>query len=226
MPGITTAFAQGLAANRPAAATSNAGWFYYATDSGILSQSTGSSWVQVAAGSTLDSLSVKGDLLTRSSSAYARLGSGSDGQVLTADSTQTLGLRWATPAAASLSTASAQLGADVTLGSANTYYDGPSVSLAAGTWLLVAALMVQNTSSASDFTGKLWDGTTVASSGQVSCASSYAGQLPLCALVTPGSTTTYKVSVACSATGGKIKAAATNNPAGNTASTLVALKVA
>jgi hypothetical protein len=37
----------------------------------------------------------KGDLIIRSSSTNARLGVGSDGQVLTADSTQTLGAKWA-----------------------------------------------------------------------------------------------------------------------------------
>lgn len=51
MPGITTAFAQGLAANRPAAASSNAGYFWLSTDvnGGTLYQSTGSAWTQVAA---------------------------------------------------------------------------------------------------------------------------------------------------------------------------------
>lgn len=39
----------------------------------------------------------KGDIFARSSSAISRLGVGSDGQVLTADSAQTLGIKWATP---------------------------------------------------------------------------------------------------------------------------------
>lgn len=41
-------------------------------------------------------LTTKGDILGRSSTAAARLGVGTDGQVLTADSTQTLGIKWAT----------------------------------------------------------------------------------------------------------------------------------
>lgn len=43
-------------------------------------------------------LTTKGDLLARSSTAAARLGVGSDTQVLTADSTQTLGVKWAASA--------------------------------------------------------------------------------------------------------------------------------
>lgn len=44
-----------------------------------------------------DPTTTKGDLITRSASAVARLPVGSNGQVVTADSTQTLGIKWATP---------------------------------------------------------------------------------------------------------------------------------
>jgi len=43
-------------------------------------------------------LTTKGDLLSRTSSAVARLGVGSNGTVLTADSAETTGLKWVTPA--------------------------------------------------------------------------------------------------------------------------------
>jgi len=42
-------------------------------------------------------LTTKGDLLSHDASAFARLGVGSDGQVLTADSAETTGLKWETP---------------------------------------------------------------------------------------------------------------------------------
>lgn len=52
MSALTTVFAQGVAASRPAAASTNNGWFYLATDTngGTLYQSNGSSWVQCGAG--------------------------------------------------------------------------------------------------------------------------------------------------------------------------------
>lgn len=51
----------------------------------------------VDGGGSSTPLTTKGDVYTRSSSADARLAVGSDGQVLTADSTQATGLKWATP---------------------------------------------------------------------------------------------------------------------------------
>lgn len=42
-------------------------------------------------------LTTKGDLISRTSSAVARLGVGTNGQVLTADSAQSTGLKWSTP---------------------------------------------------------------------------------------------------------------------------------
>ena len=48
-----------------------------------------------------DPLTTKGDLLTHSATVTARLGVGTDGQVVTADSTATNGIKWATPATSS-----------------------------------------------------------------------------------------------------------------------------
>lgn len=46
-----------------------------------------------------DVLTTKGDILSRSANALGRLGVGSNDQVLTADSSQTLGIKWAAAAA-------------------------------------------------------------------------------------------------------------------------------
>lgn len=90
---LTTAFAQGTHAARPAAAAGNNGFYYYETDTGNLFQSTGAAWQQVAS-SFASPLTTKGDVFGYSS-ANARVPVGADGTVLTADSSQALGVRWA-----------------------------------------------------------------------------------------------------------------------------------
>ena len=64
-----------------------------------------------------------------------------------------------------LSSASAALGADVLLNNTANYFDGPSVTLGAGTWLVIGGVVVTTTAGSADqFNVKLWDGTTVISS--------------------------------------------------------------
>ena len=93
---LTTAFAQGTHAARPAASASNNGFYYYETDTTNLFQSTGSAWQQIASsgGGTSSPLTTKGDVWGYSTT-NARIPVGTDGQVLTADSAQTLGVKWA-----------------------------------------------------------------------------------------------------------------------------------
>lgn len=93
---LTTAFAQGTHAARPAAAAANQGYYYFETDTQTLFQSTGSAWTQIAASpaSTGSPLTTKGDLYGHST-VDARVPIGTDGQALIADSGQALGLKWA-----------------------------------------------------------------------------------------------------------------------------------
>lgn len=98
MTALTAAFAQGTHAARPAASALNNGFYYFETDTQNLFQSTGSAWTQVASvgGGFTSPLTTKGDLLGYDT-ANDRIPVGTNGQVLTADSTQALGVKWATP---------------------------------------------------------------------------------------------------------------------------------
>jgi hypothetical protein len=125
-----------------------------------------------------------------------------------------------------------QLSSDVAMTTANTFYDGPSLSLAAGTWLLNASVDLQttSTSSAVNFTCKLWDGTNVASSGYAAIGATSSGavknfQMAINGIASPASATTWKISCTSATASQIIKAAATNNSPGNNASTLVAVRI-
>lgn len=89
-------FLKGTHAARPTAATPPVGTKYACSDHGLVYETDGTTWTTwfdpLTVGTTL---TTKGDLLARSSTAASRLGVGADGQVLTADSTQTLGVKWA-----------------------------------------------------------------------------------------------------------------------------------
>jgi len=177
-------------------------------------------------------ITTQGDLIVGGASGIAgRLAIGSNNFVLTSNGTTAT---WAASQGAALTTAEGVLGSDVTMTNANQYYDGPSVSLAAGTWLIIAAITCLAQGAGSNLPGnatmKIWDGTTNFASIE---GNNYIGTMgspfpiPLTTAVikTFGGTTTVKASVASGQAGGTIKATAPDNGAGATASRIEAIKV-
>jgi hypothetical protein len=121
------------------------------------------------------------------------------------------------------------LTAPVTIVNANTFYDGPSLSLAAGTYVLTGEVHCTATS-ARWFTAKLWDGTTQIGGAPAHYSSTAGGgiTIPVFGYVVLGSTTTVKISVAsdAGASGGTIQDTAPSNGVTDKASHLVAMKIA
>jgi hypothetical protein len=61
----------------------------------------------------------------------------------------------------------ASLGADVPTNNTANYFDGPSLTLGTGVWLVITHTTVSDSAAASAFYLKLWDGTTVGASAAV-----------------------------------------------------------
>lgn len=174
-------------------------------------------------------MDAKGDLIVGTGSdTAARQAVGANGTTIVADSTQTTGIKWGNPVIPYVSN---YLSADVTIPSDNTYTDGPSISLVAGTWAVIGSAWVQaNTAGGQvNFGFKLWDGTTNYSSGNIpGDSSTQNAQVTLAAIVVLASTKTLRVACATNGAGGSraIKAAISPNGAGNTASYIHGLRIA
>lgn len=119
---------------------------------------------------------------------------------------------------------------DVALTTSNTWYSGPSISLDAGSYVVIAQLQHWRTATtAESIFGRLTNGSTHYSSGQFyhPSVAGAGGQLILIANVTLASTTTITAQMTSSAgaSTSAIKATLTANGAGNNASQIVAIRV-
>lgn len=127
-----------------------------------------------------------------------------------------------------LTTASAQLAGNVTMTNANQFYDGPTVSLAAGTWLVLGTLTAGRAATgATAYTARLSDGTNHFASAQFSQASlnPHVVCLTVAAIIVLAGTTTIRLQGAANVAASILYAAGTVNGAGNNASHLRAIKV-
>lgn len=207
------------------------GMVSYLADTNVVEIYTGAAWVSLDDPNAIQNslLTTTGDIIYASAaSTPARLASGPSGYVLTSGGAG-VAPSWAAASSGALTSQSANLSADVTMTSANTYYDGASITLAAGTWLIIANIFFYDVASTGPgaMGAKLWDGSTVfASSEYRSGPVGFGGPHTLHAIVTPIANTTYKISAACSFANVIIKAAQVSNGSGNNAGHISAVKLA
>ncbi len=209
----------GLANDTPGILGVGSNGFTLQADNG---QAQGVKWARDA---VIDLIAAKGDILAGTAAdALARIAAGADGQALISDSAQAAGIKWGSPV---LATVSSYLTGDVAMTNANQFYDGPSVSCAAGIWLLIAQATVTRGGSGGNVNMKLWDGTTVisASEGRSAGASGDPVTIQVFGIASPGSPTTYKISLAADQPTQTIKATPTTNNTGETNKTTVVLGV-
>jgi hypothetical protein len=122
-------------------------------------------------------------------------------------------------------------GADVALSANNTWYSGPAVTLAAGTWLVLASGHYhKGTTTASHVGLRVWDGTTALASAGAYHASVNGINLQLAThsvVVLSGSTTlTLQMATTVGNAAALMKAATVNNGQGNIATRISAIRLA
>jgi len=180
-----------------------------------------------------------------STAADARIGAASihalsDVIITSPANTQVLtynGTNWVNAAAptggggGSITSTEASLSTDVQMPTSNTWYDGPSVSLAAGTWLVSThTTFARTATTALTYYNRITDGTNHHASSSVYMASvaNHSANVGLTAVFTLASTTTIKIqsTTNAGATSALMKAALLANGSGNNATQITAIKLA
>jgi hypothetical protein len=116
---------------------------------------------------------------------------------------------------------------NVTMTTAGTFYDGPSLSLTPGTYLLIGAVQLQAPSLAIWVAAKLWDGASsiLENIGSYVATTGVSLSLPVRGVVVVAATTTYKISCACNVNAAIIQATTPAYGTANKASHLIALRL-
>jgi hypothetical protein len=132
------------AARTSAITSPQEGMISFLKDTDTLQFYTGAAWSNVDTGAS--PLTTKGDLYTYSTT-NARLGVGTNGQILTADSTEATGIKWATPSAASgLTFISSQTFSAASSVSVNTVFSSSYTNYRVGILITSASGSDQNVS--------------------------------------------------------------------------------
>lgn len=118
--------------------------------------------------------------------------------------------------------------AEVQLLVAGTWYDAVSLTLAAGTWLLLGRAEIRRTvNTAVQCAARIYDGTTTVASGGGACNQNNSRHISLQCMVIPTASTTYKLQASSSVGAADIRIADQSfyNPTTDTATILTAVRL-
>jgi hypothetical protein len=129
----------------------------------------------------------------------------------------------------SLTYANDALDASVNITPANNFVDGPSVSLAAGTWLVIGHVTVNKAATTlSQYTARITTGTTHYASTQASHPSQnpHAVSMTMATVIILAAPTAIKIQVAATATGSTLQSQTASNASGLNATQITAVQLA
>jgi hypothetical protein len=184
---------------------------------------TGKAWVCTVAGTPGTWTQLAGGSSTLAADTDVSLSSPVGGQVLGYNNVLS---KWVNQNQAGLAatTSTAQLGANVTMTTGNTWYDILSVALTPGTWLLIGNIHAL-ASQADALNARLWDGTTTLATASQETVSGADYSETVSAIVSPSTSTTYRLAALCVNGGTVVKTQTLFDPAGNTATYLQAIQL-
>lgn len=119
-----------------------------------------------------------------------------------------------------------KLQSDVSIASAGVWYDGPSITLPAGTYLVIGQATIIRGSATAYGVARITTGTTHYASGETNWpnTANFGGTITMATIITLSSETTIKIQVTASAAA-TLKAAVPTYGSGNNATQITAVKI-